>query len=170
MSDLCFRCFSTPPSMRNRRSQFCDDFNGFPILFDFQSISIDFLSFSISFSQFQSVLINVNQFQSVWFGQKRRNLLTTGRWGKQHVICCLDWQAKAPWHAHPSTAQVYEITQKQGAKTTRLDCWVRKQTLSFFSLVFLRNQGKPRKHQGFSDPANPFKSLLNKQKTFRKTK
>ena len=30
-----------------------------------QSISIEFLSFSISFSQLQSVLINFNQFQSV---------------------------------------------------------------------------------------------------------
>ena len=62
------------------------DFNGFPpILVDFQLISIDFLSFSISLSQFQSVLISFNQFQSVWLGQKRRNLLTTGRWGKQHL-------------------------------------------------------------------------------------
>ena len=30
-------------------------------------------------------VINFNQFQSVWLGQKRRILLTTGRWGNQHV-------------------------------------------------------------------------------------
>ena len=56
------------------------------IFVDFQSISIDFWSFSTSFSQFQSILINFNQFQSVWLSQKRRNLLTTGRWGKQHLM------------------------------------------------------------------------------------
>ena len=56
------------------------------ILVDFQSISIDFLAFSISLSQPESILIHLNQFQSVWLSQKRRNLLTTGRWGKQHVI------------------------------------------------------------------------------------
>ena len=72
--------------MRNRGSQFSAISRVFPqILVDFQSVSIDFLSFSISFSQLQSILINFNQFQSVWLGQKRRNLLTTGRWGKQHV-------------------------------------------------------------------------------------
>ena len=35
------------------------------ILVDLQSISIDFLSFSITFSQHQSTSINFNQFQSV---------------------------------------------------------------------------------------------------------
>ena len=60
------RCFSTPPSMRNRRSQLSANSMVFlQILVNFQSISIDFLSFSISFSQLQSVLINFNQFQSV---------------------------------------------------------------------------------------------------------
>ena len=43
------------------------DFNGFPpdFLVDFQSVSIDFLSFSMSFRQLQSVLISFNQFDSV---------------------------------------------------------------------------------------------------------
>ena len=82
--------FFTPPSTRNRRSQYSAISMGFPQMFvDFQSISFDFLSFSISFSQLQSVLINFNQFQSVWLSQKRRNLLTTGRWGKQHVTVAL---------------------------------------------------------------------------------
>ena len=48
-------------------------------------LSIHFDRFSVIFNQFQSVSISFNQFQSVWLGQKRRNLLTTGRWGKQHV-------------------------------------------------------------------------------------
>ena len=78
------RCFFAPPFMRNRRNQFLVISIGFPqILVDFQSISFDFLSFSISFSQPQSALINFNQFQSVWVSEKRRNLLTTGRWVKQ---------------------------------------------------------------------------------------
>ena len=34
-------------------------------LVDFQSILIDFLSFSISFSQLQSILISFDQFDSV---------------------------------------------------------------------------------------------------------
>ena len=69
--------------MRNGRSQFSAISMVFPqILVDFQSISIDFLSFSISSSQLQSILISFNQFQSVSLGQKRRNWLTTGRWGK----------------------------------------------------------------------------------------
>ena len=62
--------FFTPPSMRNSRSQFSVISMSFlQILVDFQSISIDFLSFSISFNQIQSVLMNFNQFQSVWLGQ-----------------------------------------------------------------------------------------------------
>ena len=55
------------------------------ILVDLQFVSIDSLLFSISFSHFRLVLINFNQFQSVGLGQKRRNLLTPGRWGKEHV-------------------------------------------------------------------------------------
>ena len=55
-----------------------DDFqsicNHFSITVKFQSISIRFQSPSIMF----------NHFQSVWLSQTRRNLLTTGRWGKQH--------------------------------------------------------------------------------------
>ena len=83
--DWNFRCFFAPPSMRNHRNQFSAISMGFPqILDDFPSISIDFLSFSISFTQFQSVSVNSNQFESVWLGQKRRNWLTTGRWGKEH--------------------------------------------------------------------------------------
>ena len=57
------RCFFAPPSMRNGRSQFSVISNGFPP--DSCRISIDFLSFSISFSQLQSILISSNQFQSV---------------------------------------------------------------------------------------------------------
>ena len=57
------RCFFTPPSMRNRPKPIFGDFNGFPqILVGFQSVSIDFLSFSISFSRLQSILISFNQF------------------------------------------------------------------------------------------------------------
>ena len=48
----------TPPSIRNLSMVFRQ------ILVDVQSTSIDFLS-SISFGQFQSVLINFNQFNSV---------------------------------------------------------------------------------------------------------
>ena len=52
--------------MRNRRTQFLAISMVFPQnLVDFQSNSIDFLSFSISFRQFQSVSISFNQFQSV---------------------------------------------------------------------------------------------------------
>ena len=71
------RCFFAPPSVRDLWSQFSAISMVLPqILVDFQSVSIDFchsLSFSVSF----------NQLRSVWLGQKRRNLLTTGRWGKQ---------------------------------------------------------------------------------------
>ena len=77
-----FGCFFNPPSMRNRRSQFSAISMGFPqILNDFQSTSIKFLSFSISFGQLQSVLITYNQFESVWLRQKRRNVFTTGGGG-----------------------------------------------------------------------------------------
>ena len=80
------RCFFAPPSMRNRRSQFQAISMGFPPDFRRLSIHFDrFWSFSTSFSQFQSILINFTQFQSVWLSQKRRTLLTTGRWGKQHL-------------------------------------------------------------------------------------
>ena len=58
-----FRCFLAPPSMRNRRSQFSAISTVFPqMLIDFQSISIAFLSFSISFGQFQSIWISCNRF------------------------------------------------------------------------------------------------------------
>ena len=40
------------------------------------------------FSRFQSASVNFNQFHSVWLSQKRKNLLATGRWGKQHVSLC----------------------------------------------------------------------------------
>ena len=54
----------------------------------FESISIDFLSFSISFSQFQSILISLNHFDSV----KNAGIYwQTGRWGKQHVTI---WEMK----------------------------------------------------------------------------
>ena len=51
----------------------------------FLSIFNRFRWISCHFSQFQSILVSFNQFQSVWLGQKRRNWLTTGRWGKQHL-------------------------------------------------------------------------------------
>ena len=55
----------------------------------FQWFSPRFLSiftgFPVIFNQFQSASVSFNQFQSVWLGRKRRNLLTTGRWGKQHL-------------------------------------------------------------------------------------
>ena len=81
------RCFFRPTFHAKWSKPIFDDFNGFPpdscrLSIDFE---INFLSFSISFSQFQSILIIFNQFQSVWLGQKRRNLLTTGRWWKQHL-------------------------------------------------------------------------------------
>ena len=86
-----FRCFSTHLPCEIAEANFVAISMVFlQILIDFPSISIDFLSFSISFRQLQSILINFNQFQSVWFGQKRRNLLANGRWGKQHVT---NW-----WH------------------------------------------------------------------------
>ena len=84
--DKMVRCFFAPPSMRNGRSQFSAISMVFPqILCRF---SIDFDWFSVIFNQFQAASVNFNQFnqfQSVWLGQKRRNLLTTGRWGKQHL-------------------------------------------------------------------------------------
>ena len=53
------RCFLAPPSMRNCGSQFLAISMIFrQILVDFQSISIDLASFSISFSQLQSILIS----------------------------------------------------------------------------------------------------------------
>ena len=70
-----FRCFFRPTFHAKWPKPIFDDFNGFPpdscrLSIDFE---IDFLSFSISFSQLQSILIIFNQFQSVWLGQKRRN-------------------------------------------------------------------------------------------------
>ena len=73
--------------MRNRWSQFRQFqwINGPPIS---RRLSIHFDRFCIIFNQFQSVSTSVSlfhQFGSVWLGRKRRNLFTTGRWGKQHV-------------------------------------------------------------------------------------
>ena len=39
-----------------------------------------------------------------------------------------------------------------------------------FPWSFWKHQGKPQKHQGFSSPFKPFKSMENKQKTLKKTK
>ena len=60
-------CFFTPPSMRNRRSQFSAISMALPP--DSLPLSIHFDRFSVifnQFNQFQSVLIKFNQFQSVW--------------------------------------------------------------------------------------------------------
>ena len=61
-----------PPSMRNRRSQFFGDVNGFPpdscrLSIHFDRFSVVFnlpQSVSISFNQFQSIIISFNQFDS----------------------------------------------------------------------------------------------------------
>ena len=60
------RCFFRPTLCGKLSKPIFGDFNGFPlILVDFQCISNDSLSFSISFSQFQSASISCNQLQSV---------------------------------------------------------------------------------------------------------
>ena len=57
------RCFFTPPSMRNHRSQFSVISMGFPP--DSRRLSVHFYRFSVVFNQFQSVLINFNKFESI---------------------------------------------------------------------------------------------------------
>ena len=80
--------FFAPASMRNRRSQLSAISMVFPqILVICQSISIDFLSFSISFNQLHSVFISFN-LSLTWSKTQEFNdnhVMTTGRWGKQHV-------------------------------------------------------------------------------------
>ena len=77
------RCFFHPTFHAKSPKPIFGDFNGFPPDSGRRSIHSD--RFSVFFNQFQSVSISFNQFQSVSICQKRRNLLTTGRWGKQHV-------------------------------------------------------------------------------------
>ena len=58
-------------------------------LVDLQSISIDFLSLSISFSQFQSASIIFNLFQSVWPRSKTHEFIDNRKVGKTtHKLCC----------------------------------------------------------------------------------
>ena len=52
-------------------------FNGFPP---------DSRRLSIYFDRLSVISISFSQLQSVSIGQNRRNLLSTGRWGKQHLI------------------------------------------------------------------------------------
>ena len=56
---------------------------------DSRRLSIHFDRFSIILSQFQSISISFSQLQSILISltrSKRRNVLTTGRWRKQHII------------------------------------------------------------------------------------
>ena len=92
-------------SMLNRRSQFSAISNGSPP--DSHWLYIHSVRFSVIFNQFQSAsvsLINLIQFQSVWLCQKRRNLFTTGRWGKQHetiifklITMKINYSGKSKW-------------------------------------------------------------------------
>ena len=86
------------------------DFNGFPP--DSRWRATHFDRFSVIFNQFQSAsvsLINFNQFQSVWLGQKRRNLF--GGWqrvgaqkgGFENAL----FNLKSPWTI-PENTLIFE--------------------------------------------------------------
>ena len=66
---------------------------------------------SVTYSHFQSVSVIFDHFQSLWLNQKRGNVLTIRRWGKQHLSHLRRWQAQPLyrtqlWHRTLATHDV----------------------------------------------------------------